>query len=132
MKKRIEGKKILLVDDIATTGGSLKKCAQVIKNLNGKIEGVGLLWIRGSFLKLIEMFERILIFSLINVKIDGWSEEYCQQLGPCSRNVPINTEFGHGAEFIKKHPKCKTVTDIPFIAGNNSLAPTFSVGDNED
>ena len=92
------------------------------KNLNGKIEGVGLLWIRGSFLKLIEMFERILIFSLINVKIDGWSEEYCQRLGPCSRNVPINTEFGHGAEFIKTS-QVQNRNDIPFIAGNNSLAP---------
>lgn len=131
-ERKIAGKKILLVDDIATTGGSLKKCAQAINDEGGLITGIGLLWLRGNKAMFSSLFQGIPVFPLIRVRLHGWNEEECLKTGPCSRSVPINLEFGHGAEFIKKHPERKTVTDIPFIAGNNSLAPTFSVGNNED
>jgi len=119
-ERKMVGKKILLVDDIATTGGSLKKCAQVICETGGLIAGIGLLWLRGNKAMFSSLFEGIPIFPLIRVRLHGWNEEDCLKTGPCSRGVPINIEYGHGAEFIKKHPEFKAVTDIPFIAGNNS------------
>ena len=119
-ERKITGKKILLVDDIATTGGSLKKCAQVICETDGLIAGIGLLWLRGNKAMFSSLFEGIPVFPLIGVRLHGWNEEDCLKTGPCSKGVPINIEYGHGAEFIKKHPEFKAVTDIPFIAGNNS------------
>ena len=119
-ERKMVGKKILLVDDIATTGGSLKKCAQVICETDGLIAGIGLLWLRGNKAMFSSLFEGIPVFPLIGVRLHGWNEEDCLKTGPCSRGVPINIEYGHGAEFIKKHPEFKAVTDIPFIAGNNS------------
>ncbi|MEK7142532.1 MAG: phosphoribosyltransferase family protein, partial [Patescibacteria group bacterium] len=119
-ERKMVGKKILLVDDIATTGGSLKKCAQVICETDGLIAGIGLLWLRGNKAMFSSLFEGIPVFPLIRVRLHGWNEEDCLKTGPCSRGVPINIEYGHGAEFIKKHPEFKAVTDIPFIAGNNS------------
>lgn len=120
-EREIRGKKILLVDDIATTGGSLKKCAQTICDAGGLIAGIGLLWLRGNESMFLGQFQGIPVFPLIRVRLDGWSEEQCRLTGPCSKNVPINIEHGHGAEFVKTHPGYKAVSDIPFIAGKNSF-----------
>ena len=119
-ERKMVGKKILLVDDIATTGGSLKKCAQAINDTGGIIVGIGLLWLRGNESMFLNLFQGIPVFPLIRVRLDGWSEEQCRLIGPCSKKVPINIEHGHGVEFLKKHPEYKAVTDVPFIAGNNS------------
>ena len=119
-EKKISGKKILLVDDIATTGSSLKKCAEIINNLEGLIVGIGLLWLRGNESIFLNLFQGIPVFPLIRARLDGWSEEQCRLIGPCSKNVPINTDFGHGAEFLKEHPEFQAVTDIPFISGKNT------------
>lgn len=98
---KMAGKKILLVDDIATTGGSLKKCAQTICDASGLIAGIGLLWLRGNESMFLNQFQGVPIFPLIRVRLDGWSEEQCRLIGPCSKNVPINIEHGHGADFLK-------------------------------
>ena len=119
--RKVAGKKILLVDDIATTGGTLKKCAQAINDEEGLIAGIGLLWLRGNESMFLNLFQGIPVFSLIRIRLDGWKEERCRLVGPCSKKVPINIEHGHGAEFIKKHPEFKAVTDMPFISGKNSL-----------
>lgn len=119
-EKKMSGKKILLVDDIATTGGTLKKCAQAINDEEGLIAGIGLLWLRGNESMFLNQFQGIPVFPLIRVGLDGWSEEQCRLIGPCSKKVPINIKHGHGAEFLEKHPKFKAVTDTPFIAGKKS------------
>ena len=119
-EKKIIGKKILLVDDIATTGSSLKKCAETINNLEGLIVGIGLLWLRGNESMFLNLFQGISVFPLIRIKLEGWNEEQCRLIGPCSKGVPINTEFGHGAEFLIKNPQYKAVSNIPFIAGKHS------------
>ena len=119
-EKKIIGKKILLVDDIATTGSSLKKCAEIINNLEGLIVGIGLLWLRGNESMFLNLFQGISVFPLIRARFEGWSEEQCRSIGPCSKGVPINTEFGHGAEFLIKNPQYKAVSNIPFIAGKHS------------
>jgi len=45
-KNKISGRKIILVDDICTTGATLNECAMVLKN-NGAIKVVGLVVARG-------------------------------------------------------------------------------------
>src|SRR3989344_1815844 len=119
-EKKISGKKILLVDDIATTGSSLKKCAEIINNLEGLIVGIGLLWLMGNESIFLNLFQGISVFPLIRARFEGWNEEQCRLIGPCSKGVPINTEFGHGAEFLIKNPQYKAVSNIPFIAGKHS------------
>lgn len=105
-EEKIVGKKILLVDDIATTGSSLNNCVQAInRNLGGSVVGIGLLWLRGGESKILELFQGISFFSLIKVMLEGWSEEQCTETGPCARGVPINTEYGYGADFIRKNPQ---------------------------
>ena len=106
-ERKMVGKKILLVDDIATTGGSLKKCAQVICETDGLIAGIGLLWLRGNKAMFSSLFEGIPVFPLIGVRLHGWNEEDCLKTGPCSKGVPINIEYGHGAEFIKNIPNSR-------------------------
>lgn len=119
-EREMAGKKILLVDDIATTGSSLKKCAQTICDAGGLIAGIGLLWLRGNESIFLNQFQGVPIFPLVRVRLDGWTEEQCRLIGPCSKKVPINIEHGHGAVFLKKHPEYKAVTDVPFIAGNTN------------
>ena len=118
-EQETRNKRILLVDDIATTGGSLKKCAQAINDEEGLIIGIGLLWLRGNESMFLSQFPGIPVFPLIRARLDGWSKEQCRLIGPCSKKVPINIEHGHGAEFLKKHPEFKAVSDTPFIASKN-------------
>ena len=93
--KLIPGKKVLVVEDITTTGGSVKKVIDSVRYLNGTVVGLGLLCNRGGvsaeYLGVEEMF------SLISLDLESYKEEDCPQ---CKDNVPINTDVGKGAEYL--------------------------------
>jgi len=95
--KLIPGKKVLIVEDITTTGGSVKKVIDLVKYFNGTIVGVGLLCNRGGvsteYLGVEEMF------SLISLDLESYEEEDCPL---CKDNVPVNTELGKGAEYLAR------------------------------
>jgi orotate phosphoribosyltransferase len=95
--KLIPGKKVLIVEDITTTGDSVKKVIDLVKYFNGTVVGVGLLCNRGGvnaeYLGVEEMF------SLISLDLESYEEEDCLL---CKDNVPINTELGKGAEYLAR------------------------------
>jgi hypothetical protein len=37
--------------------------------------------------------------ALVNVVLDSWEEGECDL---CKRGIPINTDVGHGREYLKK------------------------------
>jgi orotate phosphoribosyltransferase len=93
----IAGKKILLVEDIVTTGSSVFKLRDAVKNQVSEIVGLGLICNRGN----VDFKEERLgkIHSLLNLNFESWDEDDCQL---CQKEVPLNLKFGKGKQFEMK------------------------------
>lgn len=94
-KDLVQGKDIVLVDDVVNTGGSLRDLARLVRKCGGKIRGAVTLWNRGDATA--ENIEVPSLLSLVDVKMESWSAEQCQL---CKENKPVNPRHGRGREFI--------------------------------
>jgi len=94
----IAGKRVLVVEDILTTGGSVKKVIEAIRLLGGEVVGVGALCNRGG-VSAEDIGGVPEIFSLLSLDLESWPEEECPL---CKSDVPINTTVGKGREFLAR------------------------------
>lgn len=95
--KLIPGKRVLIVEDVLTTGGSVKKVIEVVKSLGGQIVGAGVLCNRGGIKP--EDIGVTEIYSIVNVTLDAWDEAECPL---CAKGVAINTDVGKGREYLAR------------------------------
>lgn len=93
----ITGKKILVVEDILTTGGSVKKVIETIRSLGGKVVGIGALCNRGGVTS-DQIGEVPVLKALVNVSFEAYDETDCPY---CKGGIPINTSVGKGSEYLK-------------------------------
>jgi orotate phosphoribosyltransferase len=91
--------KVLIVEDIITTGGTVNLQIEAIERCGGRVVGIGGLWKRGKDVSFDYPF-----FSLVNVAFDSYSPEECPL---CKRNVPINTDVGKGKEYLAQKEASK-------------------------
>lgn len=95
-EKFVNENRILVVEDILTTGASAKKVIEVVREMGGSIVGASALCNRGAVTK--EMLGDIpLLRSLINVTLKTYNEDNCPF---CREGRPINTTVGHGAKYL--------------------------------
>ncbi|OGZ39406.1 MAG: phosphoribosyltransferase [Candidatus Portnoybacteria bacterium RIFCSPLOWO2_02_FULL_39_11] len=99
--KLIARKNVLVVEDVLTTGGSVKKVIEAVRALGGNIVGLGALCDRGGITPQ-DVANPPKLFSLINLKLDAWDEADCPL---CVRKVPINTDVGKGREYLARKSK---------------------------
>jgi len=99
--KAIEGKRVLVVEDVVTTGGSVKKVVDAVRKHGGEVIGVAMLCNRGG-IKPEEISNPPKLFSLLNIKLDAWEEADCPL---CKKGMPINTSVGKGREYLAKKGK---------------------------
>lgn len=94
--KLLSGKKLLIVEDILTTGGSIKKVVEAARALNGDVVGCIAICNRGKVtvkeIGGVPRFE-----SLVDIEFDSWEEKECPL---CKKGVPVNTDVGKGREFL--------------------------------
>lgn len=95
--KLIKGKRVLIVEDVLTTGGSVQKVVRAVRELGCEIVGVGALCNRGGITA--EQLEVSFLHSLVNVSLESWDEADCPM---CKDGVPINTDVGKGKEFLAR------------------------------
>lgn len=88
-EKFISGRLVLVVDDTLTTGGTVKRIVEAVREMGGGVVGVGALWNRGDVTAK-DIGDVPRFYSLINKKLADWSPEECLLTGPCSKGVPIN------------------------------------------
>ncbi len=94
----IKGKRTLVVEDLVTTGGSLKKVIEAARAVGADVVGAATICNRGDVTK--EMIGSPPIFeSLLNVQLEQWPEEECDL---CKSGIPVNTDIGHGKAFMEK------------------------------
>jgi len=92
----IKGKNVLIVEDLTTTGGSIKKVVSAARACGANVVGAIALCNRGGVTKEAvgnpEVFDQ-----LLKVHLDQWPAESCDL---CKAGTPVNTEVGHGKQFL--------------------------------
>lgn len=95
--KFVTGKRIFVIDDVITTGDSVRKVIEAVQTIGGNVVGCGAIWNRGK-VKARDVGVPKLV-ALVDKKFETWDEADCPL---CGDGVPINVEFGHGSEFLAR------------------------------
>ena len=80
-----EGTKVLLVEDLVSTGSTLELLIDMVEQMGAQVVGVGCLWRRTS----VELNGKP-VFSLVSRDFPTYNPEDCPL---CRRGVPLNEEF---------------------------------------
>ncbi|MBU1015273.1 phosphoribosyltransferase [Patescibacteria group bacterium] len=97
----IPGKRVLVVEDVLTTGGSAKKVVDAVRALRGDVVGVCVLSNRGGVTT--EQLGNVpWLSSLTTIPMDSWGAEECPL---CRDGVPVNIQVGKGAEFLAQQAR---------------------------
>ncbi len=96
-------KRVLVVEDVLTTGGSVRKVVDAVRKLPAEVIGVGALCNRGQLTRH-SLNDVPDLVSLIDLNLETWEAGHCPL---CKNGVPINTQVGKGREFLfeSKHSK---------------------------
>lgn len=94
--KLVTGKNVLIIEDLTTTGGSVKKVVDSVKAIGGNVLGVCVMVNRDPQLVTSETIGAPLSW-LAELKVPSWEAEECPL---CKDNVPVNTTVGHGKKFL--------------------------------
>ena len=100
-KKLVKGKKILVVEDFTTTGGSVKAAVKAVQAAGGRVMEICVILNREPD-RVNSRTMGIPFKSLDNFEVDSWLEEECPL---CQKGVPINTSVGHGKQYLQKKDK---------------------------
>ena len=99
--KLIQGKNVLVIEDLTTTGISVKKVVDAVKATGGNVVAVGVMVNRDP-----EHVNSQLVgapFHALGVlKAEAFDEAVCPL---CKKGVPINTKIGHGKKYLEEKNK---------------------------
>ncbi len=96
--KLVKGKKVLVVEDLTTTGGSVRKVVESVKAAGGNVVAVCVMVNRDPVNVTSEVVGGP--FSALGVlKAEAFEEKDCPF---CKKNVPINTDIGHGKKYLEE------------------------------
>lgn len=93
--KLVTGKRVLLVEDVITTGGSVKKVIDAVRALGGNPIGLGALCNRGAVQA--EALGVPILHALARLDFPIWAPDKCPL---CEQGVPVNNEVGKGKDWI--------------------------------
>jgi orotate phosphoribosyltransferase len=99
----LKKKRVLIVDDILTTGISIKRTIEAVRQAGGKPVGVGAICNRGRVTNKILGVRKLRSLIAMDVE-DTWEEK---DYPLCASGTPITISVGHGAEFIAKYGQPK-------------------------
>src|SRR3989338_3155964 len=92
----VKGKKVLVVEDLTTTGGSVRKVVDNVTAAGGNVIGVCVMVNRDP-----ENVTETVVGAPLTVlgvlKADAFDEANCPL---CKTNVPININVGHGKKYL--------------------------------
>lgn len=100
-EKTIQGKKTLVVEDLTTTGGSLKKVVETARAQGADVVAAVVICNRGNVQKE-DVGNPPEFVAMVNVQLDSWAETECEL---CETGIPVNTDIGHGRDFVARKGK---------------------------
>lgn len=99
----IKGKRVLVVEDTASTGGSVKKTVDAVRAVGGNMVQVSLMINRDTE----HINEDSMGFPLNQLGVipaESWGED---EVPEWLKKIPITTAVGHGAAYAREHPEAK-------------------------
>lgn len=96
-EKFIKGKRIIIVEDLTTTGGSVLKVIRSVKEHGGKVVAVGVMVNRDPK-NVNSKSMGVPFYSLDELVTENFEPEKCPM---CKNKLPINTSVGHGKKFLE-------------------------------
>lgn len=97
--KFIPGKNVLVVEDITTTGGSLKQVIDSAKDLGGIVVGAAVIVNRGGITAADLGVSRL--ESLVNLSSEQTRKWPLEECPLCKKGVEITPTPGHGSKFLE-------------------------------
>jgi orotate phosphoribosyltransferase len=97
----VKGKRVLVVEDTAATGGSVKKTADAVANAGGNVVQVSLMVNRDPD-NITSKTIGYPLNALGIVPAESWGED---EVPEWLTKIPIRTDVGHGAKYLKEHGK---------------------------
>jgi orotate phosphoribosyltransferase len=95
--KLVKGKRVLVIEDLTTTGISVKKVVDEVKKAGGKVVAICVMINRDP--KNVTSAVVGGPFSALGVlKAEAFDEKNCPL---CKKGVPINTNVGHGRKYLE-------------------------------
>jgi orotate phosphoribosyltransferase len=94
--KLVAGKKVLLVEDLTTTGGSIKSVVSSVRAAGGEVANVCVMVNKDTKRVTTESMGAP-FSSLAVLETPSYEAEECPL---CRDGVPVNTEVGHGKKFL--------------------------------
>lgn len=91
----IAGRNILIVEDVLTTGGSVREVIELVRRHGGNVVGLSALCNRGNVQP--ADVGSVPINALITITLETFSADECPF---CRQQVPINTTVGKGKAFL--------------------------------
>lgn len=92
----VKGRNVLIVEDLTTTGGSVKKVVDTVQRAGGNVLQVCVMVNKDPANVNSEMMG-VPFSSLSELKVTTYAAETCPL---CKNGVPINTKVGHGKKFL--------------------------------
>lgn len=96
--KFIKGKRVLVIEDLTTTGISVKKTVDAVRKAGGLSVAIGVMVNRNPK-EVNENFFGVPFYSLGIFPAESFDENNCPL---CKKRIPINTKIGHGKNFLEK------------------------------
>ncbi|MBI4093929.1 orotate phosphoribosyltransferase [Candidatus Kaiserbacteria bacterium] len=92
----VRGKRVLVVEDLTTTGGSIKKVVETVRGAGGEVVGAIAIVNRGGVTRK-EVGNPAEFQALVTLDLESWDAADCEL---CKKGIPVNTDIGHGREFM--------------------------------
>lgn len=99
--KLVKGKRVLAVEDTVTTGGSVIKTLDAVREAGGELVQLTLIVNRDPKNVTEEAFG-VSMNSLAELPSESFGEE---EVPDWLKKIPINTELGHGTKYLETHPQ---------------------------
>lgn len=97
----LKGKKVLIVEDLTTTGISVKKTAKAVQKAGGEVSAICVMVNRNP-VHVNTATMGAPFYSLGVFLAHAYDEEECPL---CKKNIPVNITIGHGKDFINHSKK---------------------------
>ncbi len=98
--KFVKGKKVLVLEDLTTTGLSVRKTVDAVKKAGGKVVAVCVMVNRDA--KITSKTVGAPFYSLGIFPAEAYEEKNCPL---CKKNIPINISVGHGKQYLESKAK---------------------------
>lgn len=97
----VKGKRVLVIEDTAATGGSVKKTVDTVVAAGGNVVQVSLMVNRDPA-NITSGSMGFPLNALGVIPAESWGED---EVPDWLKKIPINTTVGHGAKYLKEHPQ---------------------------